>query len=442
MPGSYAGSTYIGTQPMSFKRDPKGDFVDPEKQRWLEENELIPEDKLAHTKSGSTFMEVDLGDGRKSYVVRKNTDINRQDGGDGVYGDPSSGNVSYKWKGTDGKVNEKPVKVSSFKNEFGVDRPAVTMAKSYGNKRYTNAEFEEFSPRFKEEVERRQLKKEEDEAWAKKVKEANLGSQIRTTEADAGVKRELTLDKGKRENANNPLLQTAGEEKDRAGVSLYKKQTELAGSTIDEAAAEQTKKLERRRKNAERIELVKSGTDLDGISMGGEEAMRQAAGKGLSTDEIMAAGEKAHAEDVRMIEMLESSNIPINVRKAKAMRIADRDLANVRDFTTPRDLEGEQRVLKRGATSFIDTTAPKLKGGAWDHFTMNADRGYRYADTLDDTEKQTIKNSLTTAIDNIRQDKPFLTDEDIKEVFRLNFEAKNLPNGLKKMLMSFLEESI
>jgi len=395
MPGPYTGSVYLGEQPSQYRpRSFKDEFVDPAKQRWLEESNLIPDDKLEHTKSGSTFMEFDdpTAPGGKRYVARKNTDLGDLNQGAGIT--RSGGEVTYGYTDPSGERKTSKGRVMSFKGASGADEQFVTKAKNYGNKRYTNAEFEQYGPKFEEEMTRRKMQTQEDEAAAKKAREEAAARKGRIEEATAVAGLGITSEKARRQLAKD--MPTPGESVEQARLKLMQ----------DELGRAETK----RARDEGRKSVLMQGADIPGYSNEGEKAAREALQQGADVPMAESRAAVATQQEINELRRLESSGIPRNIRQAQAMRDADPDLRKVRSFVPERNKIAEEASIAGEINPFLEDLGKKMDAEdiSWDFWNSGS------MDPLTDLDpdvKARVASDLADRILQIQDRVPALAED-------------------------------
>jgi len=429
MPGSYAGSTYIGEVPSQFpRRSFKDEFVNPQKQRWLEESNLIPEDKLEHTKSGSTFMEFDdpTAPGGKRYVARKNTDLGDLNQGAGIT--RSGGDVTYGYTDPSGERKTSKGRVMSFKGATGADEQFVTKAKNYGNKQYTNAEFEQYGPDFEKEMIRRKLKAQEAEAEAKLARDSQraLNEKLALASGLQGIAERG--EKNKRDLLKDPANLLPEERAAVASAGLLEKKMATQGKMADREVALLGEANARREGLAKKVDEAVRFKDIPDMSANGERAIRQRNQASGTPEEAWAAGEAAHAADVARLKSLESQGTPQSIREADRMRAADPDLAKVERVLPIRDPVAEEDILNTQVSSFKTDLDKRMQAEDWslDPWNTWRESGDRFTDLSDD-DQRALADQLKSAVLAVRKRVPQMSDQETQMIFRA-WLSKQLPN--------------
>jgi len=435
MPNEYAGSTYIGTQPMSFKRDPKDDFIDAEKQRWLEESGKLRDDQKAQTREGSVFMEYDDPSvvGGKRYVIRPKSRVPELNQGAGITGDPLGGNeTEYRYIDPSGKQQSHRGRVMSFLGETGrMELSQPTADKKYGNKKFTNREFEQYVPEFEKEMLKRKAENERltkqaeiDAADQKKFEREQLALDKAQERADAAEAK-------RRERIKNDPM--PGERVQNAQAGLVEGQTELAQAAL-------ARKSEAQRKAANTAELAMQGADVPGYSKNAEAAIRRSYDEGMEPMEAIAAGRSVHDADAKRIWDLEASGMPASIREAQRLRASDPDLASIESRVPVRDIDAERRSVGSAVDSFLSFLGKKAKEEDKSWFNLHSDKYDDYSD-FSDEEQQDIRATLAEKMQELAtRDPRSLEDKSaIKAEFIRRMQLRGFPLSHIDAVMSDLE---
>jgi hypothetical protein len=393
MPGSYAGSTYIGVDPYRSGVRPGVEYEeDEDMQRWAEEKGKL------RKRGGATTFKIPDGKGGFSYTLRNA----EQYDGPGAAGTQ----VGLDVDGT--------TVLGEAMGKTDVIKPRLTKQQAASFK----GDYDEYKVEQKTAAD--ELKLREQKAADREQARQDYAFKLQQDRENEKQRRKDQLE--------TPL---AGERAQNAQVDLLVEKTNAAKDEIG--------RQKKGRDTAKDLaDMAVMGGDLDGYSKTAEAVIKKSYVDGDDATLAVEKGRAAHKAEVDRIQSLYNQNTPVAVKEADRLASLDNDLQK-ENYTKPlRDPRAEKMAFDSTVGSFLEGVDKDTKRGWIRTKILGSDR-----DTLanlDDDQLSGYTQKLRTSIEDLYQQAPYSVDLNaIKQEIVRRMQAKKVDGTIIAKVIQDLE---